>query len=529
MIVNPIIPGFHPDPSIVRVGTDYYIAVSTFEWFPGVLIYHSKNLAEWKLVARPLHRRKQLDMVGNPDSGGVWAPCLSYDGTKFYLVYTDVKSMKGMWRDMHNYLVMANSVTEEWSDPIPLNGVGHDPSLFHDDDGRVWLVQVSWDFVNGKNRFGGISLQEYDKKNQKLVGQRKIIFSGTGLGFTEAPHIYKHNGMYHLMVAEGGTWYQHCACMARSQFIDGQYEMHPYNPILTSRDDESAPLQKAGHACLVEATNGDWYMVHLCGRPLTQRGRCVLGRETAIQKVVWKENGWLYLANGGRTPDLQVEIPDWTESHDYYKPIVQYDDFDGIELNPVFQTLRRPLGRQTISLTKRAGYLRLRGAESLSSMHKQALIARRQQSFCYQAATCLEFRPTSSQHLAGLVAYYNTDNYAYACVSFREGKGVVLRVIHCNRGECSEPLGEGLAINETGRYHLQLIVERDIGKFSYENIDGSWISLGPNFDYSRLSDDFITGRAFTGTFIGLCCQDLSEEGKFADFDWFKYVETDSSI
>ena len=136
-IVNPILPGFNPDPSILRVGDDYYIATSTFEWYPGVQIHHSKDLANWDLVTRPLNRKAQLDMRGDPDSCGVWAPCLTHDGTKFWLVYTDVKRKDGSYKDTHNYIVHAQSIEGPWSDPIYINSSGFDPSLFHDDDGRI--------------------------------------------------------------------------------------------------------------------------------------------------------------------------------------------------------------------------------------------------------------------------------------------------------------------------------------------------------------------------------------------------------
>ncbi|REJ13534.1 MAG: glycoside hydrolase 43 family protein, partial [Paenibacillaceae bacterium] len=169
-IHNPVLRGFNPDPSILRVGDDYYIATSTFEWFPGVQIHHSRDLRHWRLAARPLERRSQLDMLGNPDSGGIWAPCLSYADGLFHLVFTDVKSHVGPFKDTHNYLVTAPSIEGPWSEPIYLNSSGFDPSLFHDDDGRKWLVNMIWDYRKGKNKFAGIALQEYSPEQKRLVG-----------------------------------------------------------------------------------------------------------------------------------------------------------------------------------------------------------------------------------------------------------------------------------------------------------------------------------------------------------------------
>src|SRR5690606_9786631 len=176
---NPILPGFNPDPSILRVGEDYYIATSTFEWYPGVQIHHSKDLANWTLLTRPLTRKSQLDMRGNPDSCGIWAPCLTHDGEKFWLVYTDVKRKDGNFKDAHNYIVTAEKITGPWSDPVYVNSSGFDPSLFHDEDGKKWFLNMLWDHRGGHHRFAGIALQEFDSVVGKLVGERKNIFRGS--------------------------------------------------------------------------------------------------------------------------------------------------------------------------------------------------------------------------------------------------------------------------------------------------------------------------------------------------------------
>ena len=177
-IRNPILPGFNPDPSIVRVGDDYYIATSTFEWSPGVQIHHSRDLVNWRLLTRPLRRASQLNMLGDPDSCGIWAPCLTFDRGLFYLIYTDVKrygrtSQAGAagasLRDFHNYLVTSERIDGEWSDPVYLNSSGFDPSLFHDDDGRKWLVNMQWDFRKGRYRFAGNVVQEYDHAKNCLL------------------------------------------------------------------------------------------------------------------------------------------------------------------------------------------------------------------------------------------------------------------------------------------------------------------------------------------------------------------------
>ncbi|MFN3443812.1 MAG: glycoside hydrolase family 43 protein, partial [Rhizobium rosettiformans] len=312
MIINPILPGFNPDPSICRVGEDYYIATSTFEWYPGVQIHHSRDLVNWDLVTRPLNRASQLDMRGNPDSCGVWAPCLSHADGLFWLVYTDVKRFEGSFKDAHNYIVTAPAIEGPWSDPIYVNSSGFDPSLFHDDDGRKWFTNMQWNHrpearnTIGHAKFDGILLQEWDPKTQKLTGPIKNIFEGSKQGLVEGPHLFKRNGWYYLTTAEGGTGYDHVVTMARSRSIDGPYEMHPNTHLITSKDAPDAVLQRAGHGQYVETPDGQVYHTHLCGRPMAPKRRCTLGRETGLQKCVWKEDGWLYLEQGGVVPAVEV-------------------------------------------------------------------------------------------------------------------------------------------------------------------------------------------------------------------------------
>nr|WP_281175930.1 family 43 glycosylhydrolase [Domibacillus tundrae] len=362
-IINPILPGFHPDPSIIRVEDNYYIATSTFEWFPGVQLFHSKDLVHWRQLPAPLMRESQINMVGDIDSGGVWAPCLSYSDGLFYLIYTDVKSRMGAFKDTHNYMVTAENIEGPWSEPVYLNSSGFDPSLFHEEDGTKWLVNMIWDFRKGKNSFAGIALQEYSVQEKKLIGPVKNIFKGSKLGLTEAPHIYKRNGYYYLLTAEGGTWYTHAVTVARSQSLAGPYELDPANPILTSNEEEKQQLQKAGHGSLVETQNGDWYMAHLCGRPVVGK-KCILGRETALQKCYWTDDGWLRI-QGGPNPQTIVEAPS-LPPHPFEQESNK-DDFTGETLKHYWSSLRRTFTDEWISLSDRPGYLRLTGGESMQS------------------------------------------------------------------------------------------------------------------------------------------------------------------
>lgn len=518
---NPILPGFNPDPSILRVGGDYYIATSTFEWFPGVQIHHSTDLIHWELITHPLNSVSQLNMLGNPSSGGVWAPCLSYDKGTFYLIFTDVKSFTGIFKDTHNYLVTANHIMGPWSDPIYLNSSGFDPSLFHDEDGRKWLVNMIWDYRRWKNPFGGIVLQEYSEAEQKLVGEPKIIFDGTPLRCTEGPHLYQVNGYYYLMTAEGGTGYNHAVSLARSKTLEGPYEVCPWNPVLTAVAHPDREIQKAGHASLVEGANGRWYLVHLCGRPVGQERMCILGRETCIQEVVW-DNDWLRLASGGNSPFESVEIPGTKEVSQ--KKRYLFEDFDGESVNMNFQSLRIPLGERA-SLTAHQGYLRLYGKESLNSLHEQSLLALRQQDYNLEATTKIAFSPVNFQQMAGLVYFYDTINYYYLYITYDEVEGRVLSILHNVLEKYTQPLGAGIQLPVHGDLWLRLTTHKETAYFSY-SLDGvSFHKVGGELDATVLSDDAygkIGQMRFTGAYIGICSQDLSGNQGYADFDYFEY-------
>lgn len=532
-IENPIIRGFNADPSIVRVNDDYYIAVSTFEWFPGVGIFHSSDLKNWKLICHPLDDREKLDMIGIPDSGGIYAPCLSYADGLFYLVYTNVKNHTGRFWDCSNYLITAENIYGPWSQPIYLNGSGIDPSLFHDENGKKWIVNVVLSHRDGGKagfpHWSGISLTEYSFEEKKLVGEPKYIFYGSKLGTTEGPHLYKRNGYYYLLTAEGGTFYKHAVTMARSRNIDGPYEIDPENPILTSRYDCTIPLQRTGHADIVETQSGEWYMVHLCGCPMPSNGRSTMGRETAIQKVKWTEDGWLRLMNGKHTAELEVEGPSFLEEYTHETSESNFrDNFDNDILDVNWQSLRIPLPETMCTLKERPGYLRLFGHESLSSKFYQSFIAKRQQNYCYSAKTCVEFYPSSFQQMAGLVCYYDTSNYIYLFISSNEAKQRVINVMIDDLDQFSYSLKEDIIIPTVEKIFLKAVVNYSIVRFYYSLDEQEWILVGEDIDYSKLSDEYLKERGverFTGSFVGICCQDFTGKHIPADFDYFVYQET----
>jgi xylan 1,4-beta-xylosidase len=555
VIHNPILPGFNPDPSILRVGEDYYIATSTFEWFPGVQIHHSRDLVHWRLLTRPLTRASQLEMIGNPNSGGIWAPCLTHDGELFHLIYTDVKTwgLDEVFKDTHNYLVTAKNITGEWSEPIYLNSSGFDPSLFHDrvedgGNGRKWFLNMIWDHRAGRNAFGGILLQEYDPVSRQLTGEITNIFTGTDIRVTEGPHLYRKDGWYYLLTAEGGTSYEHAVTLARARDIRGPYEVAPNNPILCALEAPTSRLQKTGHASLVRTQTDEWYMVHLTGRPIENAsGRyCPLGRETAIQRVEWQSDGWLHLNaapihSQSRVPELvlaggrsapspevnrvaleEVQAPDLPPHP--FPPADPRDDFDAPHLGLDWQSLRVPVDESWLSLRERLGHLRLRGRESLISKHRQSLIGRRLQAFHATATTCLEFEPQHFQQMAGIVAYYDTKHWVYLRVSRDEVLGKALNLLQCDAGRYSEPLGREVSIEGWARVYLRVQYEGERFHFAYSSDGVNWQRIGADFESYKLSDDYCNGLSFTGTFVALCAQDLAGTRLHADFDFFEYQE-----
>jgi len=534
VICNPVVRGFNPDPSIIRVGGDYYIATSTFEWFPGILIHHSTDLVNWHVVARPLQRPSQLDLRGIPDSCGVWAPCLSHSQGRFYLTYSLVKrygrtteygAQGTSLRDFHNYVVTADSIEGAWSDPVYLNSSGFDPSLFHDTDGKTYLLNLLWDHRSGRNRFAGIVLQPYSPEQRTLTGAPRLIFEGTALGYTEGPHLYRRDGWYYLIVAEGGTGWDHAVTMARSRDLFGPYEVCPYGPILTSRGRPDLLLQRAGHGDLVETEDGTWLMAYLCARVVPGTQQCVLGRETAIQPVRWTADGWIEPS----LPLAEADNPVCPTAAALGTPSQRYD-FDQADLALDFQWLRTPYPEALFNLSARPGHLTLFGRETIGSSFEQSLVGRRQTAFCYEARTLLDFTPCHFQQSAGLVCYYNSTKFHYGYISYDAAVGRHLRVMSAMPDPLKPEALSNIYPLPDGRIELRVRSDGRHLFFAYRaEGTGVWTELDEVFDATILSDEWtLSGQpGFTGTFIAMACQDMSGQVCPAYFDWFEYVNLDA--
>ena len=548
-VKNPILKGFHPDPSIIRVGADYYIATSTFEWWPGIRIHHSRDLVHWELIEYPLNRVSQLDLKGVGASQGIWAPCLTYDKGIYYLVYTVVKAFYCNMYDTNNYLVTAEDIHGPWSEPVPLNHFGFDPSLFHDEDGRKYIVSMATDHRVPKKYAGRLVLQEYDPVRKRMVGPVRDIYTADHI-FLEGPHIFKRKGWYYLFSADTGTGEEHGQTIQRSRDVWGPYEMYQAAfmrrdheneawSILTSRHRKDILLQKAGHCDLVETPEGDWYAVHLCGRasdgynpPDAPRfpgsRRYMLGRETAIQKMRWTEDEWLELDGGGTAPHTLVSIGKEDGEAVFEELRSVMDDFDRDSLDLDYQSLRIPMDGHYINLRERPGWLRMYGRSGLASRFSQSLIAKRVTEYDFMCGTCVDFAPENFKQLAGLIMLYDTDNYLYLHISRDEDVGKCITLLKAENKRY-EYLTDYIPVPENRNIRMKMIL-KGIRLEVYYQVEGEkekQIARIP--DVSFLSDEACDEGWFTGLMCGICCQDLTGAGKYADFDWFKTAEGESAV
>ncbi len=454
---NPILPGFYPDPSIERVGDDYYLVTSTFEWFPGIPIFHSKDLVSWEQIGHVLNRPEQLKMIDNKASSGVWAPTLRYNDGIFYVTATCKQCG-------NNFYVTAKKPEGPYSNPIYLdtpNGI--DPSFFFDEDGRAWFT------ANRKpepeqwpgNRI--IYVQEFDTKSGKLIGQPKDLTYGMeqGIKGTEAPHLYKINGMYYLITAEGQTWDGHRVSMYYSDSVTGPYKQVK-NPVITHEDKPYSQIQHTGHADLVQTQNGDWWAVMLGVRK--ENNNYFLGRETYLTPVSFEG---IQPNFGGKDQILKLieKRPDlrWKP----YKTNFS-DDFSRKELRLFWNFLRTPL-KQFYSLKKRKGWLSLDLMPGTTTeVTNPALLARRFQHLSFTAQTKMKFTPNSINETAGLIAIQN-ERFQYRLERALQDGNPALRLIKVydkNRNSLTETIIASIPYEES-EVILAMQVDREHLQFSY--------------------------------------------------------------
>ena len=541
MIQNPILPGFHPDPCICRKGDDYYLAVSTFEWFPGIPVYHSKDLKHWELLTHVLTDDEKVDLKKLPSAKGIWAPCLTYCEAEdmFYVVYGVMNSMNARYFDVDNYLICSKNIEGPWSEPVYLHSAGFDASLLHDEDGRKWIVSLEWETREGYEKPGAICLAEYSSEKKEIIGYPKRIWSGgTDRGCIEAPHLTRKNGWYYIMCAEGGTGYNHCVTMGRSKKIWGPYEKDPENPIVTSAPgisnerhdpDHLKPqyynpdslLQKSGHGSYVETQNGEVYLVHLTSRPFVPELCCTLGRETAIQKMTWTKDGWLRMADGSRLAKIQVPQSNLPVCE--MPGIPDHDDFDTQVLGNWYYA-PRIMPQSFADVTARPGYVRLIGQESRTSLNRVSILARKLTSLHVRITTKMEFQPEIYQHSAGLILYYDNMNYINLRKYYSQTLGQsALSVVSLENGGKTEYVDTRTPVEDVPVY-LRLYVDGRESWFEWSYDGTAYQKIGRIFHTAHFSDEYCKYGEFTGTMAGLTCADRMFHRHYADFDFFEYKE-----
>lgn len=399
---NPIIPGFYPDPSICRVGDDFYVVNSTFEFFPAVVISHSKDLIHWEQIGHCITRNSQLTLPeGGMNNLGIFAPTLRYKDGRFYMVVTNVAG-EG------NFFVWTDDIRGEWSDPIILNTPGIDPSFFFDDDGKTYYMGTG---------SPEIYITEIDLETGK-IGEIHKLWAGTGGAYPEGPHIYKKDGWYYLMISEGGTERGHMLTMARSKNLFGPYEECPNNPVMTNRSWLSN-LESVGHADLTTDTNGNWWAVCLGTRTFSYQPKHNLGRETMLVPVDWSSD-WPVFGKEGHVL-LEFET-DKLPKTDNSKPSIDeyFDNFSKEKLDLGWNYLYNP----DYSLFEiKDNSLILKGNDkTLSSNTKMAWLARRQRHHDCSVEVTLNFPCIEEGEEAGLSIFLNYKHHYELALAFADGK-----------------------------------------------------------------------------------------------------------
>jgi alpha-N-arabinofuranosidase len=513
---NPILNGFYPDPSAIRVGEDYYLVASSFEYFPGVPIFHSKDLVHWRQIGHVLDRASQLDLDGIRPSRGIWAPTLRYHNGVFYMITTFVDNET----ECRNFYVTATDPAGSWSDPVWLDDApGIDPSLLFDDDGKVYYTGNR---VPPEGQLYlkemDIWLQELDLKSGKLIGPKTSLWRGAlkVAHAQEGPHLYKINGLYYLMIAEGGTGHTHAITIARSASPAGPYEGYKGNPILTHRHlGRGYPIVNVGHGELIETQKGDWWMVCLASRPYGGYYRN-LGRETFLVPVAW-EDGWPVVNPGKGIVELEGEAPDLPKTP--WPPAAVRDDFDGPELAAGWNFIRTPRG-DFWSLADHPGALRLRlKPDSVAKHENPAFVGRRQQHMRFRAAAEMRFAPEKDGEKAGLVLLQNAD-FQYRLEYGRFDGAAEIRLTERRRGEETVLATAGFDGDA-----LELGVEAQDQRYAFlwrKQGSPQWTTLCGEADGTLLSTD--TAGGFTGAYIGMfaACEEAGSSGNYADFGWFDY-------
>ncbi|WP_207494769.1 glycoside hydrolase family 43 protein [Aridibaculum aurantiacum] len=532
---NPILSGFYPDPSIVRVGEDYYMVNSTFSYFPGIPVFHSRDLVNWKLISHVITRTEQMDFTGKGVSRSIFAPTIRYHKGLFYVTCTMVDG-KG------NFVVTAADPAGPWSNPswLPIDGI--DPSLYFDEDDKCYITYNSIPPDN-KSLYNGhrtIRINEFDYKNLKVVGENTILVNGgTDIAkepsWIEGPHIVKRYGYYYLISAEGGTGADHSVVAFRSKNILGPYEPYEKNPILTQRHltgDRKHPITSTGHADLVELPDGRWYAVFLGTRPYEQ-DYFNTGRETFLTPVEWK-NEWPIINPGHDEVQYHYPLPlpqrKFKNQTSYSGNFSYKENFDKPNLQPDWIFLRH-IKEPWYSLNNKKGFLTLTlRPETVAGNLNPSYVARRQQHATFEAATAMIFQPSASNEKAGLLCFMKETNFYFLCKSIDNKQPVVQLYKSTKETKKLQLLAsQVLPSTATGAIQFKVVANADNYSFYYSTNNKNWNLVKDNVDGKFLSTKVAGGFAnnFVGSTIGLYATSSgAPSGNIANFDWFEYKGND---
>jgi len=501
---NPVLPGFNPDPSICRVGDDYYMVTSSFTWYPGLPVYHSKDLVNWKIIGHGLHRPDMINMDGLDDNHGIWAPTIRYHDGVFYLITTANKSGG-------NFYITATDPKGPWSDPVWLKDApGIDPSLFWDDDGKCYYTGNRWDFEKSWPAQCAVWIQELDLKQQKLVGERKILSYGhaNNATYAEGPHIYKVGNKYLLLMAEGGASYHHAVTIHQSNSLWGPYIADKTNPVLTHRHlGKNYPIQSLGHADLVQTQHGEWYSIVLGKRML--EGYSPLARETFMCKVEFEDSTPIFNPGYGIVR-LEQERPNLPWIPGQPEPVRDHFDMDELAKKWCFVRVPR---KQFYQLEKSLLYLFLK-PEVIDSLVNASMILQKTKHHQFEATTKLSFLTKKDNEQAGLV-YYRTASGYYSLM--KDKSGLVLT---------KKYLGEKQVI-ERVPYHKQEVyltvaVNGLDVRFSFGETPDSMTGIGGTQHIDAISDNKFNN--FNGSGVGMYATSNGQASKNkAAFNWFEYI------
>ncbi|MBQ3657769.1 MAG: glycoside hydrolase family 43 protein [Bacteroidales bacterium] len=492
---NPVIPGYHPDPSVCRVGDDFYLVNSSFCYFPGVPLFHSKDLINWEQIGNVLDRENQLPLSGTNFWTGIYAPTIRYHNGTFYMIVTNVNVTPG-----GNFLVYTEDINDKWSDPVFLKQGGIDPSLYFE-NGKTFMVS---------NPDDGIWLCEINPKTGEQLSESRNIWNGTGGRYPEAPHIYKKDGYYYLMLAEGGTEFGHKVTIARSKNIYGPYESNPANPILTNfcQAAQGRKIQGTGHADLVQAQDGSWWMVCLAFR--TQNGNFHnTGRETYLAPVSWPKNGWP-VVNGNGTIDENIVCP--TLPLKPFEKKASNTVFNQKQFSPEWLFLRNPDMKNYVldgkKLTLKASYQGLDCPETISP----TFIALRQEHIDFTATAVLETQNFSSGDEAGLTVFQ--DQSSHYDIVLKDGS---VSVRYKLRDLAAEKASEKISAKKV---YLRIEGTNEAYKFSY-SLDNKTFKPLTQMSAVYLSTEVAGG--FTGNVLGIFSGKKSQGSKAETIvEWFDY-------